>query len=774
VPDSVNEWAKEYQRRGFALCKLAPGEKRPTYKGWTSRGLDPEEFGDDDNIGILTGRLSGDLVCIDLDSPAALEMADKYLPHTGMVDGRPGKPRSHRWCRVTHIPPELTAKPDVAGGIGGPRTKRFRHGETGETIVELLGTGGQAVVPPSLHISGERRIWDENGEPVELRMADLMDAVRALAAECGWRPNTKRKQEKSGSGRLLPPEERIHRAKRFVLKEAPLARARHGGHDTTFHVARKLRNDFALPDKAGRRLFGLYNQRLAEAGEEPWTEQELDHKWEDAAAANPAYPYGCNAGFIPPPKPANDPARLADEFLDDCPWAFWHSLYFRYNGKRYVEVPRHEASALLTGHVEKRLEADYAARLRDFQLAPAGQRPPARQSVNKGLVTNALQVVESRALVKGTRPMPSRLSEGAPVNWLALDNGLLDLDAGTLGPHTSDWFSTACLPYRYEPAAKCEHWLTMLQQNLEGDDERIALLQEFFGYCLVPSTDAQACLVLAGEGGNGKSAVLAGLHALLGDENVSTVPLEGFGQRFAMVQTLGKLANIVAEVGELDRTAEGTLKAFVSGDRMTFEHKGRDPFTGRPTARLVISTNNLPRFSDKTNGVWRRLLLVPFNRRVPDSERVPGMDKPEWWLRQGEVPGILNWALAGLSRLRSNGMRFTEPAVCRAALDTHRRESDPAREFLLEHFEASPNAPPLKTAEVYEAYREWCEKNGQKHPLTAPAFGKQVRRVFGLEESRSHRFGPGPGGVQKAWSGLARRTPAVTPLPAVTESPAEG
>src|SRR5262249_2891693 len=156
---------------------------------------------------------------------------------------------------------------------------------------------------------------------------------------------------------------------------------------------------------------------------------------------------------------------------------------------------------------------------------------------------------------------------------------------------------------------------------------------EFAGYLLTRSTDAQACLVLVGEGRNGKSVLLAGLQALLGADNVSTVPLEDFGRRFAMAQTLGKLANLCAEVGELDKTAEGTLKAFVAGDAMTFERKGKDPFTARPTARLVLSTNNVPRFADKTEGVWRRLLLVPFNRRVSDAERVPGLDKPEWWLR---------------------------------------------------------------------------------------------------------------------------------------------
>jgi putative DNA primase/helicase len=160
--------------------------------------------------------------------------------------------------------------------------------------------------------------------------------------------------------------------------------------------------------------------------------------------------------------------------------------------------------------------------------------------------------------------------------------------------------------------------------------------------------------------------------------------------------------------------------------------------------------------------------LVPFNRRVLEEERIPGMDKPGWWLEHGEVPGILNWALDGLKRLRANGMRFTEPAACRATLEVHRRESDPCREFLVEHYAADGNGQPLRTAEVYDAYTQWCSTNGQRHPLTAQMFGRQVRRVFGLEESRNHRFGTG---VAKGWFGLTRRLPE---LPICYSSPAKG
>jgi hypothetical protein len=86
---AARAWADRYRRRGFATAKIRPGEKQPAYRGWNLRSLEPEDFAPGDNLAILTGRLSGDLVCVDLDSARALELANEYLPPTAMVSGRP-------------------------------------------------------------------------------------------------------------------------------------------------------------------------------------------------------------------------------------------------------------------------------------------------------------------------------------------------------------------------------------------------------------------------------------------------------------------------------------------------------------------------------------------------------------------------------------------------------------------------------------------------------------------------------------------------------------
>ena len=208
-------------------------------------------------------------------------------------------------------------------------------------------------------------------------------------------------------------------------------------------------------------------------------------------------------------------------------------------------------------------------------------------------------------------------------------NGLVDIDrlldrtGDVLQPHSPDWFSTVCLPYEYQPDADCPRFLAFVREILEDDEERITLLRQWFGYLLAGDTSLQKFLILVGEGANGKTVIIVVLTALLGEANVSTVPLELFGERFQLTATLGKLANLVPEVGAIDRVAEGFLKAFVAGDRMYFDRKNLPGIDARPTARLMLATNTLPPFADRSGGVWRRLMILPFRVTIPPDRQDP-------------------------------------------------------------------------------------------------------------------------------------------------------
>jgi putative DNA primase/helicase len=431
----------------------------------------------------------------------------------------------------------------------------------------------------------------------------------------------------------------------------------------------------------------------------------------------------------------DDPHRLAREYLT-MRWrrtgrhrrlAFWRDGWWLWEGRRYREFPESELKAEVTTAVKWTL--DRAAR-RAMLRAQRGARLKPPIKVTRSLIADVLQAIRPMVLVSGDLEQPMWLvSRRLASHTVGVANGLLNLDRvlarkrAALGPYSPLWFSTVCLPYGYEPKAECARWLAFLGEILESDQERMDLLQEWFGYCLTTDTSLQKSLILVGEGANGKSVILQVLTALLGPSNLSHVPLEVFGERFHLTPTLGKLANIVSEVGPMNLVAEGYFKSFVAGDSMFFDRKGLPGITARPTARLILATNCLPPFRDRSGGVWRRLLLLPF-RVVLTPER---QDHQLLGKLTAELSGIFHWAVEGLRRLRKH-QRFTEPSASHELMAEYQVERNPARSF----FEECVNqvaAARVPCSTLYAAYRKWCDERGFP-PINEQQFGKEIARYF--------------------------------------------
>lgn len=437
-----------------------------------------------------------------------------------------------------------------------------------------------------------------------------------------------------------------------------------------------------------------------------------------------------------------DPMEEARDFIDaQCrdskgvlKLRFHQGEFFRHNGRKYQAWAEKDIRA----PVIQFLDRNYI-------------------HLKTSVTSNVIDCLKSECNVFDTLERPVWLGDGDKgPNVLPVANGLLDIDAavagdpGALRPHTPEYFDTICLSYNYDPKATCPRWQDIVAENVGRDLELFHVIQEVLGYCLIRSTYEQRFVMLYGDGGGGKSTILAGMTATLGSENVSSVPLERFGDKYSLHGMLGKLANIAAEIGEVDKVAEGHLKSLTSGDPMTFERKYHQPFTAIPTARLIFSTNNLPRITDRSGGVWRRLLLIPFNQVVPPEKRIKGLDKEEWWKESGELPGMLNWALAGLKRLREQG-GFTHSEACEAARNEYRQECNPAAIFLREQYREDSHSEVLK-ADVFAHYLAWCEAANYR-PLTDGNFAKEVPRTFPMvKDSRVRR----DGGRVRIWEGMAK------------------
>jgi P4 family phage/plasmid primase-like protien len=488
-----------------------------------------------------------------------------------------------------------------------------------------------------------------------------------------------------------------------------------------------------------------------------------------------------------PEEADDDPHRLAAIYLErfkhpDClTLRFWRDGFHRWDTRAYVAVPIAELKAEIAAACKAEFDRLNAQKLRTWVPKGDNEAPPKAMKVTSALVGNVVLALQGLTLLPSTVEQPTwiDLPAGSPFakrparDFIALENGILDVmrvlrDDGTIKdgttgatnsaplgllPHSPRWFSPVALDFPYNPSATCPRWDAFIGRNLDYDAEKADMLQEWFGYCVTPDTSFQRFLFLEGEGSNGKSVICSALTAVLGIDNVSHVSLEMFAKDFVLTQTLGKLANIAAEVGEIDKMAEGYLKSFTAGDRMTFNRKNQSLIEAAPTARLVLSANNRPRFSDRSEGIWRRMLILPLTVTITPDERVYGMDKTEWWHDQGELPGLLNWALRGLYRLREN-RAFTIPTASREALDDYKEEANPARRFLLECYEEDVNGNTI-TEEIYAHYRDWCEKNGNK-PLASVQLAKEIVRVF--KTAKPGRFWNLEGKRKNGYHGIEKKS----------------
>ena len=457
----------------------------------------------------------------------------------------------------------------------------------------------------------------------------------------------------------------------------------------------------------------------------------------------------------------DDPHRLARVNLQSYSSAnhgrtlrFWRDEWYTWRDNAYHTIGKNELQAKLTAAIKRefdRINLEKTASYNQSKLAgliapEKDKGPPTCAKVTPALVSSVLQATASMVTISSSIELNTWLPTRKPCSYISLTNGILNLEkvlssrpqdssnpADYLIPHSPDWFSLTSLPYAFDPVAPCPIFNAFLEHNLELDPERIKLVQEWAGYCLLPTTDEQKFMMMEGSGRNGKSVYIAALTAMLGENNVSAVPLENFGTPFDKTSTLGMLLNACGDCGEIDKVAEGHIKAFTSGDRMFFNRKNMPGTTCKPTARLLINCNERPRFKDRSDGIWRRLILVPWRVRITDDKVVRGMDKTAFWQASGELPGIFRWALVGLARLRSQ-RGFTRSSIAEQAGDEYREESNPAQCFLAEHVEKAESFGIIKPL-LYRLYRRWALENGY-HPLAAGAFGKEVKKCFPEIESR--------------------------------------
>lgn len=340
-------------------------------------------------------------------------------------------------------------------------------------------------------------------------------------------------------------------------------------------------------------------------------------------------------------------------------------------------------------------------------------------------------------LVKAQLPVKHGAFNQQPFS-LNLKNGTLNLASTELTKHSAKDLIDKIAPVTYNRNAKCPLWLNFLKQTFQNNEELIKFIQRAVGYSITGDTSEQVMFLLVGDGKNGKSVFINTIAKLLGNyaKNMSSQSI--MIKRDTASHDLARLEDarlvISSESNEGERIDESLVKSLTGQDTIVARYMFGSEFEFVPKFKLWMATNHRPIIRGTDKGIWRRLVIVPFKYTVPDSQ----VDKHLEQKLENELPGILNWALAGTQAWLQEGLQL--PQVVIDENKSYQKQMNVIDQFLSDCIydktgETDKDGQPykIKTSYTYQLYRKWAKLNGA-YMMSNIRFGAEMRKKY----SRMH------------------------------------
>lgn len=333
-------------------------------------------------------------------------------------------------------------------------------------------------------------------------------------------------------------------------------------------------------------------------------------------------------------------------------------------------------------------------------------------------------------------------------NKLCFTNCVLDIDTFQMELHNRMYFQTIQFPYEYKPIDitlndhdfneemefRAPLWIQFLN-DLGHSIDTIKRIQQWFGYCLVPTAKIERCLFLKGEGSNGKSTLLEVLIGILGQEQVSCLEPQELFDKFKVCIIQDKLANICSDI-ETSQVFDARFKKLVSGEDQIGEEKQKRAFKFRPYARFIFSANAFIPTRDRSHAFFRRFDVIEFKRIFEEKEQDQDLKEK----LKKEIPYIINWALRGLLSLRQNNWKFSESAEFAETKAEFESAVNPVKQFVEEEINVTQKPDDkLKCSALRERYVNWCKSKGYE-VMAENKLGCELKRL-GIDKIRERECG---------------------------------
>jgi len=392
----------------------------------------------------------------------------------------------------------------------------------------------------------------------------------------------------------------------------------------------------------------------------------------------------------------------------------YRGVFYQWNGSSYIEADRNAMQAVIW---------DFLGAALHMKATEAEPFQPRRSHV-----ADVLAALEATCNLPADVEAPAWLSEAndlpAAGEFLAVKNGLLHLPSGELYPPTPNYFCLNGTAVEFDTdAPEPKEWLRFLGQAWPNDPQSIETLQEIFGLLLSPDTSQQKIILIVGPKRSGKGTIGSVLTELRGRASVCNPMLASMEMNFGLALFIGKSIAIISDArlsGRADQSKIAERLLSISGeDGQTIDRKYLSPWDGRLGVRFIIMTNELPRLADASGALASRFIVLTMENSF--------FGKEDRGLRSrllSELPGILNWALAGYSRLQKRGY-LNQPESARDAIEELEALGSPIATFVKERCKVGPGLE-CAVSHLFAEYKVWCEANGRREPGTVASFGRDL------------------------------------------------
>ena len=467
----------------------------------------------------------------------------------------------------------------------------------------------------------------------------------------------------------------------------------------------------------------------------------------------------------------DDPHRLARINLENY-WnvqkrklIYWKETWLTWKNGCYCEITHDHLVARINESVKSEFNRQWVIENEKYDEwknskeydSDKDKGPPFAKKVTTSIVRNVVEALKGMTVIQDRVKMHSWIKDGDNGTCVAAKNGIINIsnfienvesrmdekrqttNHEILTPPTPNWFSTSQLPFSYDSTAKCEKWQTFLDDVFKSDEESIDLLQKWFGYLLTPDNSKNKILFVIGEPRSGKGTIIRVLRSLLGEGNVATPTLTELGTQFGLENMVGKTSAILTDARISNRADESAiterLLSISGNDPQNVQRKFKSTLSGHElNIRFTLFSNLVPKLKDVSSAFLSRCLFLLMPNSYLGKENFNLQDE-----LLEELPGVLNWAIAGKAKLNKS-RTFHQPEAGMPLKNELRSIVSPVLSFIEDSCEFNEDYY-VETHDIFDAWAQWCELNDVNHAGNIQSLSRKLRAIKPSLDVKQMRLG---------------------------------